>query len=278
VLTRGRSSEMHLGRQPHQSKSWLTVNAVGKTRRIQAIFTICDSSEHATPRTTRLTGTIPRLRWSPGRVHLVNGAPQELVDRVKVLDFGLAKSQEDETLTLSNAESGLASYFAVCASRFRAPLRMAVSQRSRWSPRASTGQLALPFRHGIRPRRVDKRRKAARGRDAGAARPEHAEIQSQARKEPGEAIRPVDLFMTPVQGLAALAERYDKDSDRLLAAFHRALHDGQLEPHEAGIYSGFLVCATAAQKHLKRGYKDRDRREPQNEFSNPLRDATRCHC
>jgi hypothetical protein len=64
--------------------------------------------------------------------------------------------------------------------------------------------------------------------------------------------------MTPDQGVALLAERYGKGSDRLLEAFHQAVHDRHLEPHEAGVFSGFLVCATAAQKHLRRGYKDRD--------------------
>ncbi len=64
--------------------------------------------------------------------------------------------------------------------------------------------------------------------------------------------------LTPDEAIAALAEKYNKDSDHLLEVFHQAVHDRQLEPQEAGVFTGFLICATAAQKHLKRGLKDRD--------------------
>jgi len=64
--------------------------------------------------------------------------------------------------------------------------------------------------------------------------------------------------MTPNDGIAALADKYNKDSDRLLLVFRDAIHRRQLEPQEAGTLTGFLICATAAQKHLKRGFQERD--------------------
>jgi hypothetical protein len=64
--------------------------------------------------------------------------------------------------------------------------------------------------------------------------------------------------MTPDEGITALAERYDKDSDQLLEVLHQTVLDRHLEPHEAAVFIGLLVSATAAQKHLKRGYRDRD--------------------
>ena len=68
---------------------------------------MCDSSKHATPRTTRLTGNDPASPLVSRRVHLVNGAAQRRFDHdlytssktaERVLNAAIVRAEITESL------------------------------------------------------------------------------------------------------------------------------------------------------------------------------------
>lgn len=64
--------------------------------------------------------------------------------------------------------------------------------------------------------------------------------------------------MTTDEAVDELQKRYGPSSNTLLSALHDGVGSFQIEPHEGSVFIGFLIAGTAAQKHLKRGLKERD--------------------
>ena len=62
----------------------------------------------------------------------------------------------------------------------------------------------------------------------------------------------------PDQAIIALEKKYGKNSNDLLESLLSGVLRKQLEPHKSGVFIGFLISATAAQKHLKHGFKESD--------------------